>query len=115
MARNNIKLLTREQLEAFKERYEFISDTTSVVVKVNGYKRETRHPKNQPFHINAKNIRKLIFNVNAITIWDELGPRKYNLVEIQNAVNALTISYQHITTKNVLQMLVKINERMREN
>lgn len=111
MARNNIKLLTAEQLAHFNKRYHFSKEGNDIVVRIDDYARETKHPVNAPFAINAKKIRKICFSLEAINIWISLCDMKctWTLVDVQNAVNALYIMYQKINVESVKQVLLKGN------
>ena len=107
MSRNNVKLLTEQQIDALTNKYIFSIDGNDIVVRTSAYNRETRHPIDQPFHINAKHIRKICFNLEAINIWRSLLSKGFpaNLIVVQQAVNMLTVTYQTITEDNVRKIL----------
>lgn len=104
MSRNNVKLLTAEQLKALKEKYIFEVDGENVIVSVKDYNRKTRHKMTERFHINSK-IRKIIFTPEAIKLWVEIGVERYSLLDIQQAVNKLYVVYQPLTIENVKKLL----------
>lgn len=115
MARNNIKLLTERQRLALKEKYYFEYEPGYVVVKLHDYGRSTKHPDDRPFHINST-IRKLIFSVDAINIWKQLyddEKTRTSLIDIQHAVNSLSVMYQPVnldTVKKFMKDSVKIKK-----
>lgn len=101
--RNNIKLLTDEQLTALKQKYSFSYKDGSVVVSIIGYNRVTKHPCTTSFSINST-VRKVTFTVEAIDIWRRLN-FEWSLLDVQQAVNTLTVCYQLITLQSVKRML----------
>ena len=115
MSRNNVKLLTEQQYDALIEKYIFSIDENDIVVRTSSYNRETRHPIDQAFHINAKHIRKICFNLEAINIWRSLLSKGFpaNLIAVQQAVNMLTITYQKINEDNVRKILSGQNVKIK--
>ncbi len=108
MKRNNVKLISTDDLTAMKEKYEFELDSSgkSILVRTNTTSRLTYHNSDEPFRINIVGKRVVVFSVDAINIWKELYPKyNYSLLEIQNVVNKLYITFQEITTENVLKLL----------
>lgn len=108
MMRNNVKLLTDTQLRLFMHRYQIDYDGTNIIVKPRLKKRYTHHDANKPFHINAKNLRKICFTMDAINIWKELynpNTKLPSLFMVQQAVNILFISLQPIDIKHVKEIL----------
>lgn len=108
MARNNIKLLTDDELEYFKSKYYFELDGDDVVVKLTNRDKFTRHNRYQSFSINCKELRKITFTADAIDIWSKLmDTTPYTLVDVQQALNMLLLTYQEITLDSVLRVLIK--------
>lgn len=107
MARNNIKILTDEQLTILTNKYRFALDeqTSKILVRTAGYSKVTCHLSTEPFSINAKSLkRKVCFSLNAIEIWKNLKNR-YSLFQIQDSVNRLTLMYQNINEETVLAQI----------
>lgn len=104
MSRNNVKLLTPEQLRLLKEKYIFNYDGENVVVQLSDYNRITKHDAKQKFHINSK-IRKIIFIPEVIEYWIELGVKNYSLLDVQQAANKLYVMYQPLTLDNLKKVL----------
>lgn len=109
MAKNNIKLLTHEQLRQFNTKYTILLEDDKICVKTVNYAKITRHDSDKPFHINAKNIRKIQFSVDAINIWKKFclsyKDNVFTLFDVQQAVNKLIVMYQKPTFENVKQLL----------
>lgn len=107
MARNNVKLLTEEQLTALNRRYIFEPRETDILVMVIGYRRKTVHPYNENFSINAKE-RKVTFTTEAIEFWKNLyDPKKHlpSLLDVQQAYNILLLTHQPIDERSIRKML----------
>lgn len=115
MARNNIKLLTDIQLKILNEKYIFELDGDEILVKFHHYGRVTRHDANKPFHINAKKIRKVCFNVQAIEIWKSMQSDKKvpTLLSVQQAVNKLTITFQPVNVDTVRKLLFESDIKLK--
>lgn len=116
MTKNHIKLLTGSEQRAFNEKYKFTVTDNKIAVSVSGYNRITLHDIDKPFMINSK-IRKITFTVEAINLWLMLKD-DHSLVDVQQAVNYLIVSYQPVTVKNVLKALdfhLKVKNVVKEN
>ena len=108
MSRNNIKLLSKEQLKQLNRKYYFEADDENIIVKLYNYNRITFHSKIKPFHINCK-IRKVCFSMEAINAWLKLYDQKekYSLFDVQQAANILTITYQTVDENSIIKQLKK--------
>lgn len=113
MIRNNVKLLTPAQLTALKERYSFSYDKENdkVIVSIIGYNRSTVHNGNETFHINAK-FRRVTISAEMIEIWKQLS-FEFNLLDVQQAINTLYISYQEVTVDSVKKMIEQKKLRLK--
>ena len=109
MARNHIKLLTQAELENLNVKYIFSISGDDIVVSLKDYNRYTLHPKNKPFAINSRwGVKRVInFTLEAINFWIKCMEenKKYSLFDVQQAVNALTITYQDVNYESVLKFL----------
>lgn len=109
MSKNNIKLLTHEQLRQFNSKYTIWIADNEICVSTINYAKVTKHPIDAPFHINAKNIRKIQFSIEAIDIWKKFcssyKDNIFTLFDVQQAVNSLIIMYQKPTFENVKTLL----------
>lgn len=107
MKRNNVRLLTDQEMEFVKNKYNFILiDDKSMMVRSKIRHRETIHELNRSFVINIKKLRTVRFSVDAMEIWKELKESlKPNLLDVQQAVNKLVITFQDINTNNVCKIL----------
>ena len=102
MSRNNVKLLTSDELAHFNKRYKFTKKDDNIIVTIDDYNRTTVHPIDKAFSINAKKIRKLCFTEQAIDLWVRLTEMKLKriptLVDVQQAVNTFLKMYDVRTT-----------------
>lgn len=108
MAKSNIRLLTKDELKFFKENYSFIIKEDVILVKFKGYDRIVAHPIDSDFSIASK-VRKIKISKEAISLWkDKFKATEYTVIDIQNAMNALTIGYQatdYNDVKNQLEII----------
>ena len=94
MPKSNIKLLTKEDRQFFKEKYEFSIKDNLILVKVKDYDRITAHNINEDFSISSK-VRKIKVSKEATALWiEKFKDTNFNVIDIQNAMNALILSYQ---------------------
>lgn len=108
MRRNNIRLLTDSEYERLTSKFIFGIKDDKISVMTTSNSRVTLHDIGKPFHINAKKIRKICFSLDAIEIWKTLYKDGYpHLIDVQQAVNKLIITYQEVTEENVKKMLAK--------
>lgn len=103
MAKNNIRLLNRIELEDFIHRYSFELSGSFVIVKVIGFNRPTLQNKNEIFSICCKG-RYLNITPEAVEQWENNFPDK-NLIEVQQAINTLLLMYQPVQTKDIAKIL----------
>ena len=110
MPKSNIKLLTKDERQYFRDNYNFELQGNFVLVKFKNYGRVVAHSIFEPFSIVSK-IRKITISVNAIDLWkDKFMNSKYTLIDVQNAINALTIGYQATDYDEVNAQLNAIDE-----
>lgn len=117
MSKNNIKLLTHEQLRQFNSKYTIELVENEIHVRTINYAKVTKHPADQAFHINAKNIRKIQFSIEAIEIWKKFctsyKENIFTLFDVQQAVNSLIVMYQKPTFDNVKALLERDTTKIR--
>lgn len=104
---NNVRLMTKEEMSFLKNKYWFnIIDDNTMAVCTKIRHRQTLHSFNESFVINVKKLRTIRFSVEALLIWKELyNGREPNLLDVQQAVNKLAITFQDITINNVNKLL----------
>lgn len=109
MPKNNVHVLTEEELRTFKNKYLISIEDNKILVKFPNYARVTVHDIDKPFAINAKNFRKICFSMEAINYWKKFVKQKsrYTLFDVQNAINILYVTYQPVNEKNVKTILAK--------
>lgn len=113
----NLKALTDEELDYIRNSYQFdVHDKYIVVMcSVNGtmYNRKTLHDIDKPFSLTTK-ARKITISVQAINMWLEKYKDKYSLIEVQNAINYLIITYQPLTDEEMEKQLKRKSVRIQE-
>ena len=110
MPRSNIKLLTKDERRYFKENYTFSIKDDFILVKFNNYGRTVAHSIDEDFSIASK-IRKIKISKEAIKLWmTKFQNSEYSIVDIQDAMNALTISYQPTDFDDVQSQLDMIKQ-----
>lgn len=102
--KNNIKLLTKEELNIFIDKYSFKVDGNYIWVTVKNFNRPTIHPINKSFFI-ATNNRKITIDVDAVKIWNEYF-KEYHLIEVQQAMNKLYLMYQQNLNVNDIKKIL---------
>ena len=114
MTGNNVKLLTNEQLSTLKKEYSFTLENNKIFVKTTSLNRIVCHDATKSFHINTK-LRKISFTLLAINIWKELyNEYVVNLIDVQQAVNTLQITFQTIDKDSVIKILAGQNIKIKE-
>lgn len=110
MPRSNIKLLTRGERRYFKENYTFSIKDDFILVKFNNYGRIVAHPIDEDFYIASK-VRKIKISKEATKLWmTKFQNSEYSVVDIQNAMNVLTICYQPTDFDDVQSQLDMIKQ-----
>lgn len=107
MSKNNLKLLSTEQLTTFKEKYNFQILDSLIVVRTSNFNRPTMHDKTKTFFI-ASNNRKLTITPEAIEMWEKYFSDRH-LIDVQQAINKLFLMYQ---TPNVEDIKKIINDEI---
>lgn len=112
MPRSNIKLLTKDERQYFKDNYTFILKDDVILTQFKGYGRLVAHSVNEDFNLSSK-VRKIKISKEAIKLWmTKFKDTDFNIVDVQNAMNALTISYQATDIDDVKNQLnvIKAND-----
>lgn len=104
MAKNNIRLLSKDELNEFINRYSFEITEKYIIVKVNGFNRPTLQHKNEMFSISCKG-RYLNITPESIKLWEN-NFKEYSLIEVQQAINKLYLMYQEtVNVKDIKKIL----------
>lgn len=102
----NVKVLNDDELNYIKNIYDFILVNDLVVVKAKSYNRSVAHCIDKSFKLNTR-VRVFTITTDAINFW--IKNLKYNLIDVQNSINKLIVTYQDVTTNNILNLLGKEN------
>ena len=105
MKKGNIRLLTKDELNRFEEKYSFELQNDYIVVKCNNFNRPTMHDLNKDFFLSCGG-RKIIINSIVSDLWKRYF-QDMSIVKLQNIVNQLTIMYQDVTLDNINKILRK--------
>lgn len=96
----NTKALTNEELEFVMGKYKFELFDDYIVVCTNG--RRTLHKKDDSFSLLLPLERRRIkITKKAIDIWIDKYQNKYTLIEVQNAINTLVVTFQNVTNDSL--------------
>lgn len=110
----NIRALTDEELEFIKNKYNFELVGDFICVSTNGYDRKVLHSIDKPFSINS--IRKVTISKPAIDAWiNKFRAMGYSLVEVQNAMSVLIVTWQDITDEEVENQLARKTSKIKVN
>lgn len=104
----NVKILTRQELQYFKQKYRFELKEKSFLVYVNGYNRVTEHLLDRRLNI-VSSSRRIIVSIEALSFWREHFYGKFSPIEVQNAMNFLKISYKEIDKDAILKTMKALN------
>lgn len=102
----NVRALTDEELKYFVENYEFTLKDEDIIVKKKTYGLRTLHDASQAFSINDRVINRVIrITKEAIDLWIDKFMDSYSLIEVQAAINRLTVLYQDLTTEEIAKQM----------
>lgn len=102
MARN-LRALSTEDLLYIMQHYDFEARDGYIFVICKHYKRTCAHPEDTTFSISTP-VRKVNITADAISLWKE-NYSEYSLIEVQNAINSLIVTYQDINEENLANFL----------
>lgn len=90
-------MLRTDELEFLNDIYSFktINDNKDIVVECRHFNRKTLHSSDSGFIISSK-IRKLSITKEAIDYWINHFKDTASLIDVQHAINKLTIMYEDV-------------------
>ena len=109
----NTKALNDLELHYIKTNYLFDADEKYIYVSYKNSSKVVVHPISHNFILSTK-VRKITILVEAINLWINKYKNNYSLIEVQNALNTLAVTYQPITNENIELQLKKFSERETE-
>lgn len=112
MSRNNIKVMTDDELQFLNNRYMFQVDGSQILVKIQNYDRVTAHPLDKGFSLNTR-VRKVDITADAIKLWNDAFKSNYTLFEVQNAINILISTYQTPSFEDIADQLKRGNAEIK--
>ena len=112
------KVLSDEELDYLIDRYSFgtavVDQNTYIVVKCKDYNRMVLHDATRKFTINSP-IKRLTISKEAISLWLNNYKDKYSLIEVQNALSTLIITYQDLTLDDISKQLERKTVKIKSN
>lgn len=99
----HIKLLTDEQLQLLKEKYDVEFQKNKVFVKLKTRNHTVMHDINEAFSLRCDN-RRVTINPKAMQMWQKHFKR-YSLFDVQHAINQLAIERINATPATVAEKL----------
>lgn len=100
----NLRALTNEELEYIVNNYIFTLQGEYIVVQRKNYGLKTLHPIDKPFSISTK-MRRVTISKQAIDLWVTQFKQVYSLIEVQAAINRLTVTFQDLSTVEIAKQL----------
>ena len=104
----NTKALTKDELEFLDSKYKFELIDKYIIVSCSGFDRKVLHEIDKPFSLNTS-IKKLTITKEAIDFWIYKFKDNYSLIDVQNAINSLIVTYQDITLPEIELVLHRQN------
>ena len=101
--KNNVQILTHDELDKFNSTYSFNIVDDNIYVKTMSFNRVTVHSKHENFSINS--FKKLTITPLAIKLWQELYKDKYTLIDVQNALNILFVLHKDDNLDEIKEVL----------
>ena len=112
----NIKALTDEDLYYFDKNYNFelIENKKYILVYCKSYpNRKTIHSVDEGFNISGGK-RKLKITKKAIDLWINKYYNQYSLIQVQNAISTLIVTYQSLTENDIEEQLKRKTAKIKE-
>jgi hypothetical protein len=102
----NLRILSREELRALEDFYQFEIVGDNLLVKSPRFQSGFAHSMKEDFSLNAVKFKtKIKFNISTINMWSKYFKEKHSLFAVQNAVNILRVLHQSETVNNVKSIL----------
>lgn len=102
--RRNIKLLSKEQLQALKDKYTITYEPGKVIVDLNTRTHTVIHSADKAFTLRCED-RRVTINPKSIRIWQEYFKDDYTLFDIQHTINLLTVKKMVANKENIQRIL----------
>ena len=100
----NVRALTKDELDFLNSKYLFEYVQGYVVTSCAGFGRKVMHDINQGFSLNTP-IRKIKITKDAIDFWINEFKDEYTLLDVQNAISSLIVTYQDISLDDIKTVL----------
>ena len=107
----NLKALSLEELKYFLDRYNIDLIENYIVVTCKTLNRKTLHDLDKGFPLSTS-IKKINITKQAIDIWRKSYIGYYSLIEVQNAINTLIITYQNVNDSQIKEQLKRTKSKL---
>jgi hypothetical protein len=102
----NTRVLTLDELKYFNDRYTFSYMDNYLLVHCSVLNKRTFHDMSKGFSLKSP-VRKITISKDAMKIWKDNYAEEYSLIEVQNAINTLMITYQDVNPSQLDRELKK--------
>lgn len=107
----NVKALTPDEMRFVLNKYKFEAAGDYIIVRANN--RSTAHPSNKGFSLLLPLERRRVkITPKAIAIWEKNYVGKYSLLEVQNAINVLTVTLQPASEDEIGSQLIRARSKI---
>ena len=106
----NLKALSVEELKYFLDRYDIDLVGDYIVVTCKTLKRKTLHDLDKGFPLSTP-VKKMNITRQAIELWRKDYIGHYSLIEVQNAINTLIITYQNVNDLQIREQLKRTKSK----
>ena len=102
----NVRALTKNELDFLNEKYSFELLDRYIIVSCKGLNRKVLHEIDKSFSLNSP-VRKINISREAIDMWINNFKDECSLIDVQNAINSLIVTYQDISISDIKKVLKK--------
>lgn len=106
----NLKALSVDELKYFLDRYDIKLLDDYILVTCKTLNRKTLHDLDKGFPLSTP-IKKMNITKQAIELWKNDYKDSYSLIEVQNAINTLIITYQNVNDFQIREQLKRTKSK----
>jgi len=111
MAKNGVKILSKDDLDFLKRKYNIDVGKDFLTIKTNNFNRMTYHKFTDRIIFIAQD-RRLFVSPEAIKIWIDNFKDKYSLFEVQNSINLAYSLCQDVNLDVITKILKRGTEKI---
>ena len=106
----NLKALSIDELKYFLNRYDIKLVGNYIAVICKTLNRKTLHDLDKGFPLST-DIKKINITKQAIDLWIKDYLDSYSLIEVQNAINTLIVTYQNVNDSQIKEQLKRTKSK----